>query len=210
MCKSGFMKILVTGFKPFAGEKLNPSELLLPLLANQVGAVKLLPVEYKGAFDVLKQTLLAEPFDGAILIGQASGRKAISLEKVALNLEDAEIADEAGTTRTGTPILNGKSDAIINNLPIQKWTKILKDRGLPVETSLTAGSFVCNATYYRALHEIRTTNKFPPWALFVHVPYLPEQAQNKTPGTPALSLEKMAEVMRELITLIKSEKNLKS
>lgn len=193
-------RILVTGFRPFLGESVNPSELCLPALAKIPGVRTLvLPVEYEGAFRSLRENLESETYDGVLLLGQATGAKKIRLERVALNLMDATSADEAGIQHHETSIDPKGPTALLTDLPLREWWTALKDRHA-IEISNSAGAFVCNATYYQMLNYLRTRPVAIPM-LFVHLPLLPEQLAGKEPGTPSLSLSAAESALREIIAL---------
>jgi len=189
------MKILVTGFKPFLGEKINPSEKLALELArefNHVGAV-ILPVEFGKSFEILREQILESNPDFVIMIGQASGRKNICLEKVGLNWVQSENKDEAGVIPKAGKILSEIELALMTEFPVDQTFFQLKKAGLPVEISFSAGAYVCNDLYFRVLNEFRSLK-----SIFVHVPLLPEQLKSED-ASPVLEFKKQLEVMKQMI-----------
>jgi pyroglutamyl-peptidase len=174
--------LLLTGFEPFGDDpgalSLNPSAAIAEALHGQkIGgwrvAGHVLPCEFGRSVRVLK-TLMREYEPQAVLcLGQAGGRSAISIERVAVNWDEAALADNAGILRTGQPILKTAPAAYFSSLPIHVMRAALLAQGIQAELSSTAGHFVCNHVFFSLMHSLRG-KKIP--AGFVHVPYLPEQA----------------------------------
>ncbi len=196
--------ILVTGFKPFLGETLNPSEVLLAKLKSlkQVETL-LLPVEFDGAFNNLK-IHLQQKFKFILMLGQAGGSANIRMERVALNLEDGMTPDAVGTVRIGHLIEISGPPAIFSPLPLNQWrqhlTELLTAGGLGhrIELSNHAGTYVCNSLYFKTLRHSLTP------ALFVHLPYIREQVLSKAPGTPFMDLGEQWEVVQNLIGILQN------
>lgn len=170
------MKILVTGFKAFLGEQLNPSELLaLELDKNFLFVSSLvLPVEFSGSFDVLKDHLNNNQYDFVIMLGQAAGRTKISLEKVALNWVQTENKDESGKMPETGKIFNNEVLALMSQFPVDHVYAELKKAGYPVEISFSAGTYVCNDLYYRMCSAFPSVR-----SVFIHVPLIAEQVDEK-------------------------------
>ena len=163
------MKIVVTGFRPFLGATSNPSENLARELAQQFPEVRahVLPVEFSQSFSLLKLYLEHDSPDLLIMLGQAAGRSKICFEKIGLNWIQSEHPDEAGKHLASGPILADQPLALMSNFPIDHIVRLLQKDNLPVEISFSAGSFVCNDLYFRALAEL---SELKP--VFVHVPLL--------------------------------------
>ncbi len=193
-------KILLTGFEPFLNEPINPSKELVLAFAKACDTV-VLPVSYDRAWRVLQSHLLGQHYDFILMLGQAGERKAIGLERVAINLQDTETADEDGVRRVQEKISDAGPDAFLNPLPLRPWSQALQKMQLPVEISFTAGAFVCNSTYYQTFRFLKERS-LQTQILFVHVPYLPEQLTGKKPGTPSVSFEVMKQTIAALIELI--------
>lgn len=190
------MKILVTGFKAFLGEQLNPSELLsleLDKIFLYVDSL-ILPVEFAESFNVLKNHLQGKHYDYVIMLGQAAGRTKISLEKIALNWIQTENKDESGKQPDAGKILNNESLALMSKFPVDQVYAELKKARHPVEISFSAGTYVCNDLYFRVC------SGFPELkAVFIHVPLIPEQVKEDTPR-PSLDYNTQLGVISEIIS----------
>ncbi|MBX2994615.1 MAG: hypothetical protein KF681_07330 [Bdellovibrionaceae bacterium] len=197
------MSLLITGFEPFNGETLNPSQLLAQKLARSRGLdVEILPVSYKRSFEVLRDRLESGRYKGLLSIGQAAGRSKVCLERVALNLEDADLADADLVTKVESAIdLNGPT-AHLNPLPLRQYVREFKMRGRPVEISTSAGAYVCNSLYYQTFRWMEKNPRALAFQLFVHVPFLPEQAERKPGLVPSLEMSEMEASLSELIDLL--------
>ncbi|WP_346839488.1 pyroglutamyl-peptidase I [Microbulbifer sp. SAOS-129_SWC] len=182
------MKILLTGFEPFGGEAINPSWEAVKTLHGYRDAVETLelPCVFDLCLEQLGHKVRALAPDVILAIGQAGGRSAISLEKVAINLNEARIPDNADRQPIDTPVVPGGPAAYFSRLPLKRLAAGLRDRGIPAELSYTAGTFVCNHLFYGASHLAEALPQRPRVG-FVHIPYLPEQAA-RHPGSPSMSL----------------------
>ena len=185
------MKILLTGFEPFGGESINPSWEAVRLVRNfpeGVDIVRLcLPVTFEGARQALRTAAIEHRPDVILSVGQAGGREGLSLERIAVNLMDARIPDNAGFQPVDEPLYADGPAAYFSSLPLREMLAALAKAGIPSAISNTAGLYVCNAVFYEAarLKAQGTVRR----AGFIHVPYLPEQAAGK--DAPSLSLEQM-------------------
>lgn len=187
------MKILVTGFDPFAGEPLNPSWEVARRLPGRVAGADVvavrLPTSFRGSTAALRAAVLAHEPDVVVSIGQAGGRAAVTPERVAINVDDARIPDNDGAQPVDEPIAPDGPAAYFSTLPVKAMVAAITDAGVPAAVSSSAGTFVCNHVFYAARHLVE--RELPgTTAGFVHVPYLPSQVLDK-PGTPALSLDDM-------------------
>ena len=169
--------ILVTGFEPFGVHAVNPTEGLAKAVDGRrlgdftvLGAV--LPVHHADTAARLG-ALLAESNPEAVLhLGLAGGRARIALERVALNVMDYEVPDNAGFRASGEPCVPGGPTAYFSTLPLPAMLKALGDEGIPAYMSNTAGTYLCNQTLYWTLHTVRNAPR-PPRIGFVHFPLLP-------------------------------------
>ncbi len=186
--------VLITGFEPFGGETVNPSwQVAEALHGERIGGAALralrLPCVFDDALAVLREALHAEPPVLVLALGQAGGRCELSVERVAINVDDARIADNAGAQPVDRPVVAGGPAAYFSTLPIKAIVAALRSAGLPAAVSQSAGTFVCNHVFYGLMHALATT---PALAHtrggFVHLPLLPEQAARQ-PGQPCLPLE---------------------
>ena len=184
------MKILVTGFDPFGGEKVNPALEAIKSLPSVIHGAEIRWVEiptvfYKSA-EVLEAEIVRYQPDVVLCIGQAGGRASLTPERVAINQDDARIPDNQGNQPIDTPIRLDGEAAYFSTLPIKAMVQAIKEVGLPATVSNTAGTFVCNHLMYQALY--LADKKFPHMrAGFMHIPYMIEQVINK-PNTASMNL----------------------
>jgi pyroglutamyl-peptidase len=176
------MRVLVTGFEPFAGEGINPSYEAVKKLQDYNFNFELytaeIPTVFYDSLDNLNRLLDDIKPKIVICVGQAGGRSNISLERVAINVDDARIKDNSGNRPIDTKIkLKGKN-AYFSKLPIKAIVKELRINNIPATVSNTAGTFVCNHLMYGLLHLINT--RYPEIkGGFIHVPYIPGQVVDK-------------------------------
>ena len=172
--------VLLTGFTPFGGETVNPSWQAIRALdgsaiaGHRVTAVEL-PTEFDASLPVLWRALRATEPRVAIAVGLAGGREGISLERVAINLIDARIPDNAGAQPVDVQVLRGGQAAFFSTLPVKASLLALQQAGIDAHVSQTAGTYVCNQVFYALMHALRRRRNTR--AGFVHVPWLPEQAE---------------------------------
>jgi len=186
--------VLLTGFDPFGGESLNPSWLAAEALhgetiaGRRIVAVQL-PTSFARGPRTLRAAIRRHAPELIVCVGQAGGRAQISLERVAINVDDARIADNDGAQPVDTPIVRGGPAAYFSTLPIKTMFAALHEADIPAEISQTAGAFVCNRVFYALMHALAEDANLRVGIRggFVHIPYLPEQAAAR-PGAPSLSL----------------------
>ena len=155
-------KILVTGFEPFGGSRLNPSQLLVTALQREeIPGVKLetlvLPVEFEAASKLLLSKVRECNPALVISFGQAEGREAITPEKIAINLDDARIPDNSGDQRSSQTIIDSAPDGYFSTLPVERMVEAIKAAGISSQLSLSAGAFVCNHVFFMLQHSLRGT-----------------------------------------------------
>ncbi|HMM57873.1 MAG: pyroglutamyl-peptidase I [Xanthomonadales bacterium PRO7] len=189
---------LVTGFDPFGGEPVNPSQQIAVALHGQtiaahrvVGAV--LPTEFGASLSALQPLLRRHRPALVLALGQAGGREGISLERVAINLIDARIPDNTGSQPVDVRIVDKAANAYFSTLPIKAILQRLHAANIPAALSQSAGTFVCNQVFFGLQHALRRRRGVR--GGFVHVPYLPEQAARHT-GAPGMPLETMITAIR--------------
>lgn len=191
--------VLLTGFEPFGGESENPSLRIARALDRKriaghriVGAA--LPTEFARSLAVL-ETLLKQHRPSLVLaVGQAGGRSQISLERVAINLIDARIADNADDQPVDVPVIRDAPNAYFSTLPLKAMLQRLHAAGIPAALSHSAGTFVCNQVFFGLAHHL-ATHRPRARGGFVHVPYLPQQAARHD-NAPSMALETMVEAIR--------------
>lgn len=194
------MRILITGFKPFDGQKVNPSWQAVCRMADMPGVEMIrreLPVEYFTARKLLQQMMDEFCPDCVLCTGQAGGRAKVSIERVAINLCEASIPDEAGVLLKGTPIVPGGENAYFSTYPHERMLDALKAAEIPAAYSFTAGAYICNHVMYTALEAAQ--QKYPKMqAGFIHLPFLPEQTQEH----PSMPLEMQTRALEVIVQAI--------
>ena len=183
--------VLLTGFDAFGGETINPSwQACNALQGLQIGGhqvvAALLPTVFDESLQVLHGLMRVHKPVLTVCVGQAGGRNAMSLERIAINVNDARIPDNAGASPLDTPVVDGAPDAYFTRLPIKAMLQAMLHDGVAAEVSQTAGTFVCNHVFYGLMHVLATQRGFKrARGGFIHVPFLPEQ------GTPSMTLADM-------------------
>ncbi|WP_297063320.1 pyroglutamyl-peptidase I [Thermococcus sp.] len=176
------MKVLVTGFEPFGGEKINPSWEAVKALPDELGGATLvkvqLPVSFNGVRELLPRLIVKEKPDFVLLTGQAGGRPNVTVERVAINVMDSEMPDNDGFKPEDEPIFEGAPSAYFATIPIKRVVKTLRGAGIPAGVSNTAGTYVCNTAMFTALHTVAVSG-METKAGFIHVPFSHNQALEK-------------------------------
>lgn len=172
--------ILVTGFEPFGGETSNPSWDAVQQLdgwqpdEETIVQALQLPCVFDRSISALTTQLAVLDPVLVLAIGQAGGRTAFSLEKVAINYNDARIADNQGQQPLATSTVDDGPAAYFSTLPLKHLVQQLRQHGIPAEVSFSAGTFVCNHLFYGLMHALTATPQVR--AGFIHIPYSPAQA----------------------------------
>nr|WP_207225005.1 pyroglutamyl-peptidase I [Rivibacter subsaxonicus] len=195
------MRVLLTGFEPFGGETINPSWLAARALdGERIGGAMIVACELPCVFDAALQALDSALADCdpmlVIALGQAAGRCDLSFERVAVNLDDARIPDNAGAQPIDRSVIAGAPAAHFGTLPVKAIVATLRQQGIPASLSMSAGSFVCNHLFFGLMHRLAARPGVR--GGFVHLPLLPEQAA-RHPGQPSLPLATMVEGLRVAI-----------
>lgn len=177
---TGSMKILVTAFDAFGGESINPTERALQQLPDRIGDAELIKLVIPTKFgESLRRAIEAaevSAVDVIVCLGQAGGRAHITPERVAINVMDADIPDNAGYQPVDVPVVEGGPAAYFSTLPVKEMVAAMEDS--PARLSNTAGTFVCNQLLYGLLHHFAGAKVR---AGFVHVPYITEQEKTEKP-----------------------------
>ena len=205
---SDLATVLVTGFEPFDKAALNPSWEIARALDGRVlaGGARVvavqLPCVFGDALAALDAALAQHQPTVVIALGLAGGRTALSIERVAINVDDARIADNAGKQPIDAAVVAQAPVAYFARLPIKHAVDAVRKAGVPAEVSNTAGTFVCNHVFYGLMHRLHTV---PALAQvrggFVHVPYLPEMAA-ALPGAPSMDLATQVRGMEALLNAV--------
>jgi pyroglutamyl-peptidase len=195
LAPASVQRVLLTGFDAFGGASLNPSWLAVSALDQEVIEGHLvvaaqLPTVFNASLRELERLLRLYKPVLVICVGQAGGRDAISLERVALNINDASIADNAGAQPVDTPVVVTGPAAYFSTLPIKAMLRGLLQAGIAAEVSQSAGTFVCNHAFYGLMHGLARQRGRKTRGGFIHVPFLPQQ------GRPAMPLETMQRALR--------------
>jgi pyroglutamyl-peptidase len=190
--------VLLTGFEPFNDAAINPSWEAVRALDGWSGpgfavVARQLPCVFGTALDVLREAIAGVKPDIVIAVGQAGGRSEISLERVAINVDDASIRDNGGNQPVDTPVVADGPAAYFTTLPVKAIVKALRLRGFPSGVSQTAGTFVCNHVFYGLMHHAVGQ---PLKAGFIHVPFLPEQAADRPERPPSMALRDIVDALR--------------
>ncbi len=185
------MKALVTGFDPFGGDSVNPSGLAISKLKKRYGSLQVhtaeLPTSYAKSAGVLRAAIEKIRPDMVLCVGQAGGRTELSLERVAINVQDARIRDNDGKQPFDKPVVADGPAAHFATLPIKACVAEMRKSGLPAGVSNSAGTFVCNHIFY-ALMDIAAGHPIPMRGGFLHIPYVPEQAA-RLGGAPSMAVD---------------------
>ncbi len=190
--------VLLTGFAPFERETRNPSWDAVALLdgehieGHRIVA-RCLPVEFGASLRQLYDTMDELQPALVVCVGLAGGRAQVSLERVAINVDDARIPDNMGAQPVDEAIADDGPAAYFTTLPIKAMLAALRAQGLPAEVSQTAGTYVCNHVFYGLMHALRRQPKVR--GGFIHIPYAPEQAAHHA-GAPSLPTPWVAQALR--------------
>ncbi len=178
--------ILISGFEPFGGESINPSDQVATALADQFHTITL-PVCKDRAPALLLEHLHAVQPSRILMLGEAGGNAQVTLERYARNYDDFRIPDHSGNQPRDTSIEPGAPDRYASTLPLDRIHDTLQQHHLPVQFSNSAGAYVCNHLSYQLLHYIQE-QQLRIEAGFIHLPYLPAQTVSKPANTPSLAL----------------------
>jgi pyroglutamyl-peptidase len=198
--------ILLTGFEPFGGEATNPSwtaaaaaSAILEAEGHAVAAVEL-PCVFGQSITVLEDALQRHNPELVICVGQAGGRPRISLERIAINCDDARIPDNAGNRPVDEEVVPGGPAAYFSSLPVKAALEALRTARIPAEVSQSAGTYVCNHIFYALMHSLGTRLGAPTVTRggFIHVPYETQQVPRGS-GTPSLPVAVMAEALAVVV-----------
>ena len=190
-------KLLITGFDPFGGETVNPAWEAVKKLPDRITDYTLYKLEIPTVFGLAAETVLAKAAqtqpDLILCIGQAGGRAAVTPERIAVNIRDARIPDNAGNQPGGEQIAPDGPAAYFATVPVKEMAAAIENAGIAATVSNSAGAFVCNDTLYSLLHHYAHTDVK---VGFIHVPYLPEQ------GQPSMELEVITKALEAAIEAI--------
>ena len=190
--------ILLTGFEPFGTATSNPSGEIVKQIRGDNIVTAILPVAYAHSAEQLLSLIEQHNPDVVICLGQAEGRTQITPEKVAINLDDARLADNKGVLRSDVKILEVGPDAYFTTLPVNDMVEAMKVQGIPAALSLSAGAFLCNHVFYVAQNKFAGTKVR---SGFVHVPLMDSQGP-EFPGLPTMPLDQMVIAVRAMLEVL--------
>ena len=202
------MKILITGFEPFGGESVNPAYEAVKLLPDMAGDIQIVKMEIPTVFGeagkVVETGILQHQPDAVICVGQAGRRADIGVERVAINLVEASIPDNAGNQPMDVKVQEDGETAYFATIPVKAMVKNIKDHGIPASISYTAGTYVCNSVMYDLLYLI--DRKYPSIrGGFIHVPYATEQGVGKPVGTATMELSTISKALLYALEAVAGE-----
>lgn len=199
--------ILITGFDAFGGQELNPTEEIIKQLPNQVLGwqieTRILSTVFGKASQQLEYAISQLHPTYVIAMGQAGGRQGITIERVAINIDDARIPDNEGHQPIDQPISLSGQPAYFATLPIKRMVKSLNDHSITASVSNTAGTYVCNHVMYRLLEILSKSFPYTKGG-FIHVPYLPSQVETNT-NLPSMALSEMVKALEIVIQTMITE-----
>ncbi|KUJ65490.1 Pyrrolidone-carboxylate peptidase [Streptomyces albus subsp. albus] len=193
-------RVLLTGFEPFGGERTNPSWRAVRAAAARPlpglsWATAELPCVYRTAIPALTAAVAATEPDLVLCVGQAGGRPDVTVERFAVNLDDARIPDNAGAQPIDRPVVPGGPAGYFAALPVKACVAAARAAGVPASVSHSAGTFLCNHVFYGLMH-LAATERPGLRGGFVHVPYAPDQVTDR--GMPSLPVPAVAEALRAI------------
>jgi len=202
------MKILLTAFSPFGGEKINPSLEAVKLVKDKILETDIIKLEVPTVFGksikIVADAIEKEKPDYVLCIGQAGGRYGITPERVAINIDDARILDNEGNQPIDRPIFADGEPAYFSNLPVKSMVEEIRKEGLPASLSNSAGTYVCNHLMYGVLYTLSKKYKGVKGG-FIHVPFIPEQTVDK-PDKPSMSLPDIVRGLEAAIRAVSRNK----
>ena len=194
-------RLLITGFAPFGGDKLNPSWQAVEALPETVGQWELykkeLPVTFRGAPAALFEAMAEAEPDAVLMIGLAGSRGMVTPERQGFNEMTARIPDNEGNQPKDEPVVPGGPEVLFSTLPVEDMTEAILSAGVPARLSESAGRFVCNALLYLTLYRIEQSDDPIP-AAFIHVPATPEMGLD----APTLTLDQIVTALTAAIEAI--------
>ena len=195
------MKVLITGFDPFGGEKINPAWEAVKGIKDTIEGAKIIKLEIPTVFnksiEKVKEAMELEKPDIVLCIGQAGGRYDMTIERVAINVDDARIEDNEKNQPIDIPVFEDGENAYFSNLPIKAMVEEIKGQGIPASISNSAGTFVCNHIMYGVLYHINKTYKNMRGG-FIHVPFINEQVLDKK-NQPYMPVEHISKALEAAI-----------
>lgn len=202
------MKLLLAGFQPFGGETVNPALEAVRRVPDTLPGVSIFrveaPVIYQRATEVVTAEMKRLRPEAVLCVGQAGGSAAMAVERIAINMDDAALPDNANQRREGTPIDPAGEAAYFSTLPVKAMVQSIREAGVPAALSNSAGTYVCNHLLYGVLRHIRQ-HGLNTRAGFIHVPFIPGQVAAKGGGQPSMALSDIVRGLEAAIAAIAAE-----
>lgn len=190
-------RVLLTGFEPFGGETINPALKAITDIPDDIEGYEVIkaqiPTVFRESIDKLQENIDRYNPDIIICIGQAGGRRDITIERIGINIDDCSMPDNKGNTPTDQLIYSDGENAYFSSIPIKAIIKNIREADIKVSVSNSAGTYVCNHLLYGLLYYI-DKNDINARGGFIHVPYLPEQVTDK-PEVPSMELNDMVKAI---------------
>ena len=194
-------KILVTGFEAFDKSALNPSAEIIKALKGDDLVTAILPVVFGQASAQLRDLIDLHKPSAVLCLGQAEGRSVMTPERIAINLDDARIADNAGNQPLEQRVMADGPDGHFSTLPIEKMVASMKAAGIPASISLSAGTFVCNHIFYVLQDYLKNSSVK---SGFMHVPLMDEQ-RREYPTLPTMPIRQMVAGVEIALNVLRVE-----
>lgn len=204
-------RILLTGFTPFGGMPLNPSEEIVRHISENTDAlpgvslsIDVLPTVFQAAGEKIRENISRFLPHSVLMLGVVPGSDHFRLERFAINIDDSDMPDLAGDIPDGRPIELTGPAAYETNLPLRLLARTLGSREIPVRFSSHAGTYVCNHVLYAALHVIKEEQLDTQCGL-IHIPLMSEQVTDAGSKLPALPLATMVEAVKACIEALRND-----
>ena len=191
-------KVLLTGFEPFGNSSLNPSGEIVKAIKAENIVSSVLPVVFGQSAQLLKDLVDHHKPDVVLCLGQAEGRHAMTPERIAINIDDARMADNSGVLISERAIIEGGPDAYFSTLPVKAMVEAMKAAGVPAALSFSAGTFVCNHIFYSLQHHLKASAVK---SGFMHVPLM-DQQRVEFAGLPTMPLAQMVAGVQAALKVI--------
>lgn len=200
------MKLLLTAFDPFGGETVNPAQEAVKLVSDKIDGVTVVkcfvPTVFGRSIETVASAIESEKPDAVLCIGQAGGRADLTPERVAINIDDAGIPDNAGNQPIDVPIFSDGESAYFSTLPVKAMVAAIREAGIPASLSNTAGTFVCNHLMYGVLYTLQK-HYHGTRGGFMHVPFIPSQVKGGR-NIPSMSVNDIVRGIEAAISAIGS------
>jgi pyroglutamyl-peptidase len=205
------MRVLVTGFGPFGPLVVNPTQLVIDQLTERRAlysdcelTTEVLETEFRVSEDRIRRLIREVRPDACVCLGVGQSLDTIHIERVALNLDDCELPDNAGIRFRGRPVVPDGPPAFWSSLPIADIHAVLNSRGIEATISNFAGAYVCNHVFYSALHEIQQLGMHTRCGL-IHVPLISKGGASTGIPRQPITLKKLVHAVELCLEILQGE-----